>query len=569
MLGTQGTSAYKNPQDFLTAKDYLSYMCGGTQGVFSRNIIQDGEMKLERFYRSGSLLEQRYGGVHDCYFSQNSVQTPRNDKDPDSGRKVNNLKRLNALFVDIDCYNKGLTQEQVLYELEMDYFDSKIPTPTFVINSGRGLYLIWKINEDKNALPTWAKTEEYLIDQCAAFGADSQSSDAARVLRVPFSINSKNGKRVEIMRFYDIKYTLYEIVKEYNIKHKKRHKSGCYPYGQATQRQRSTARWLATELNIPLPNFESYNDTFAFIKNHINTVQNVPTRPQKVINLDEYRNIRSIADGRIKDLYRLFELRKGGDCCREYALFLCRLWTLDITGDVEAAVNQMLALNATLDKPFPESYAMKVTYSAERKHTQGREHQYNGKRVSGKTYTYKTSTVIKKLKITPEERRELIYLCGFSADEKEQKKVKNRKAYLLRLETEGKEVKKDSVHARREKIAEMLINGADKDEICTTLSISARTYDRDKAAIYADGLLERVKATLQRAAEKIAATAQNATDGLKARYNAVSDFAKKAENTVSPFFKPPYYRRNGVAISDVPVQLTFWDMFDGFGSDSS
>ena len=56
--------------------------------------------------------------------------------------------------------------------LEENYFNKVIPIPNFVIDSGRGLYLILLINKlPCKALPLWKAVEEYLYNQLKQFGA--------------------------------------------------------------------------------------------------------------------------------------------------------------------------------------------------------------------------------------------------------------------------------------------------------------------------------------------------------------------------------------------------------------
>ncbi|WEV16725.1 hypothetical protein [Clostridium perfringens] len=41
-------------------------------------------------------------------------------------------------------------------DLEKNYFNQSIPIPNYVIDSGRGMYLIWIINAvPSKALPLW------------------------------------------------------------------------------------------------------------------------------------------------------------------------------------------------------------------------------------------------------------------------------------------------------------------------------------------------------------------------------------------------------------------------------
>ena len=75
-------------------------------------------------------------------------------------RRLECLKELNALFIDLDIYKTGFTKEQILINLNENYFGISIPIPNFVVDSGRGLYLIWLIKKVPSmALPLW-KAEE-------------------------------------------------------------------------------------------------------------------------------------------------------------------------------------------------------------------------------------------------------------------------------------------------------------------------------------------------------------------------------------------------------------------------
>jgi len=506
MIGTYGTSPFKTADDFKKPSDFISYYCD-CDGFFSRNEIVDGRMVKETFHVKGELAyHNRYFGMKDCYISQNSFLRPKTQDKPNGGRLTTNLKHLNALYVDIDCYKKGYTQEEVLFILENDYFGHVIPEPTFVVNSGRGLYLLWRINEDRNALPRWKKVEDYLIEQCAELGADPQARDAARILRVPFSVNSKCGEQVRIMRFKDVRYTLHEIIREHHVtKSKKQQSRGradglpTYPYGHATAKQRKTANWIASALQIALPCFENYQETADFIARYINRVPR-QERKRKVINIHQKSGLTAVLGGRIEDLHTLMSMRKGDGVGRELSLFLCRLWAFQATRDSEVALSAALELNAALDMPHDKEYVAEVTKSAE-KHAD--------------KYHYKNDKIIKLLDIKEHEQRELRYICGVPADAAMRKSKANRRAYLVRLEKEGKTTKRKAVEERRNRIATLLVEGKDKTAICEELSISTRTFDRDKAAIVADGLLERVKAELERKARELKETVQRTAEGLK------------------------------------------------------
>ena len=507
-------NTYKTKADFKTAKDYLKYMYQDTKGFITKSQISS------RYYETFSFADRlinrnNYHNLTDVFISMNSFLTRYKRGDENSGRKVNNIKRLNALYVDIDCYKIGFTQQQVLLNLQDNYFNRKIPMPTFVINSGRGLYLIWKINEDRNALPRWQRVQNYLFEQCKIFNADPQALDAARIFRLPYSINSKNNETVSIMQFNDVNYTLYEIIKEYDIKLTKTKKSLnkiIYPFGQATEKQRRIAQWQASKFGLELPDFTNYKTTFDFIKSNSTCKQNKETKP-----------ITAMLDGRVNDLFKLFSMRKGGDCNREYALFLCRLWVGERTNDFNYALEKTKDLNRSLDVPFTDRYVETRTKSAETKLR------------TGKTYKYSVSKLIKVLKITEEEQKKLKYLCDKQPEAQARKKA-NRKAYLTRLKKSGQTTKNEKLKARRETVALMIIEGKVKTEICTNLNLSKRTYDRDKAAIVKNNLINRMKEEKNKSVNNLKILAKRHLKTLK-------NAKKTLVFSVSPFFKHLYYKR--------------------------
>lgn len=69
------------------------------------------------------------------YMTPNSFFIPK--------RKIENIRKLNALYIDIDYYNiENLSiydHEKVLATLENDYFGQDVPEPSFAIFTGRGL----------------------------------------------------------------------------------------------------------------------------------------------------------------------------------------------------------------------------------------------------------------------------------------------------------------------------------------------------------------------------------------------------------------------------------------------
>ena len=93
-------------------------------------------------------------------------------------RRIEYLKELKALFIDLDTYKTGFTKEQILMNLNENYFGKNIPIPNLIIDSGRGLYLIWLIKKVPSmALPLWKAAEDYFYKTLKEFGADRQALD--------------------------------------------------------------------------------------------------------------------------------------------------------------------------------------------------------------------------------------------------------------------------------------------------------------------------------------------------------------------------------------------------------
>lgn len=60
-------------------------------------------------------------------------------------RRMENIKDLTCNFIDLDTYNTKFTNTQIIMNLEENYFNIVVPIPSLIIESGRGLTLIWLI----------------------------------------------------------------------------------------------------------------------------------------------------------------------------------------------------------------------------------------------------------------------------------------------------------------------------------------------------------------------------------------------------------------------------------------
>lgn len=569
MLGTSAQNLqYQSLRDFQSPADYLRYMFNGLQGVLYRATINP--QYRQSFYRASGLVKAEYKGVDNCYIGMNSFFRTSGLSLQD-GRSVKHLKRLNALYVDIDCYKQSLSKQEVLLRLEDEYIGNKIPEPTFIIDSGRGIYLIWKLrNEDARALPRWTAVEQYLTSTLTELGADSACTDAARILRVPGSRNSKSKTKVSILAFNDLTYSIYDIAKEYGIQPTPAQRNRCkvkkrnitYPYGHATERQRKYVRDIAGRLGLTeeeYPNFEDFHDTDNWIKLHSAVVP--PHRGEKkychqqadgTYSFAEFKSMRSILGSYCAEIRKLFTMRKGGNCKRELGLFLYRYFLREMKCDRETALQETLSFNASLDCPFDEHYVTTVTASADRRIERGIP------------YAYRKSTIINMLEITKKELEHLPFFSKEVKTSKEQRKEQNRRAYEAKRKAHGKAAKKDAVLKRRAIILSLREEGMTAAAIQKALGISRATYHRDVAALALKSVCEAARAVLASQMKNIITTAEQAAGAVSdaitsvkecspvaAFYDALISAKKQAKQVIyslSHFFSIPFIEMNAVGV---------------------
>lgn len=141
-IGKLTKSGYTCVKDFQGPYDYVAVIHRGTDGFLPIGHKVPKEQKPsgwdERCFHRDQLTPERLNrlaGKVDYYLGMATMFKPK--------RLVSNLKKLNALFADIDCRDVGLTPMQALRLFLDKYCGKKVPVPTFIICSGRGLQIIW------------------------------------------------------------------------------------------------------------------------------------------------------------------------------------------------------------------------------------------------------------------------------------------------------------------------------------------------------------------------------------------------------------------------------------------
>lgn len=403
-------------EEYLEQLNYLDILHSDSKGWITRAEINCGYKQWH--YRYKELLEQDFN-QENVYISINTFYS--------TFRRLEYLKEIKAQFIDLDIYKTGFTKAQIIMHLETDYFNKSIPRPNLIIDSGRGLYLIWLLNSvPSKALPLWKAVEEYLYSVLKPFGADRQALDPTRVLRVPGSINSKSNTTVNVIEQYDYIYDLREIQNEYlpELEERKAKKKG---------------------------------------------------RPSKTVFIHRER---SLYFARIQDIIKLCELReydlKGH---RELILFLYRYYLCYFLEDTKKALEDVLELNREFREPLRETEVIRATRSAEKVYLS-----------KDKDYKYKNETLIELLEITELEETHMSTIIS-DKEYKRRENIRVKKAYQEKLKSEGKVSEKEKLSQRRAKIKDLLREGLKQKDICSQLNISKDTYIRDRKYLREQGLI--------------------------------------------------------------------------------
>lgn len=144
-------------------------------------------------------------------------------------RQASELRQIRNIGIDLDQYKQGMSIEDGLDEIQALILDKIIPEPNLILTS-RGIQLFYTIYGGASPNMAWLTsyiTEQY-ISKLRHLGADSNAKDISRVMRVPNSINERNGELVKPEIWNPYSYTLQELqsyckpLDRFNYKGKKR-----------------------------------------------------------------------------------------------------------------------------------------------------------------------------------------------------------------------------------------------------------------------------------------------------------------------------------------------------------
>ncbi len=168
-------------------------------GFWTLNTTRPGERMRQQSHRVEQMpfVLKNINKNIDSYISQCFFNKPN--------RRALNVAYITHSYVDLDTYNcdylEGFSRDQILHKLLAFCDDEDIPVPSYIVFSGRGIYLkwAWKHCLPRKAVGRVVAVNKALVAKFAYFGADPKAVDVSRVLRVVGTTNSKSGERAEII----------------------------------------------------------------------------------------------------------------------------------------------------------------------------------------------------------------------------------------------------------------------------------------------------------------------------------------------------------------------------------
>ncbi len=163
--------------------------------------------------RKGNLAVLGFSDASSYYMTHNGFFEPN--------RKSESARQLNALFFDLDCHDRPISEvrsvvERTIRMLENAVDSEKLPAPTMVIDSGRGVQLFYVL---KRSVPTYSNGEEnsksitffksvqsrmmdvleHLLKDIDGISVDRATGDFSRVSRIPGTYNHAAGRAARLV----------------------------------------------------------------------------------------------------------------------------------------------------------------------------------------------------------------------------------------------------------------------------------------------------------------------------------------------------------------------------------
>lgn len=372
------------------------------------------------------------------YHSNNSFYKPQRGKAT--------LFNINALYIDLDCHEHEFNLDQAMFWLKSEYFETKIPTPTYTVFTGRGLQLYWCIETaPKQALYLWLLIQTRLSEELSTIGefvtgleVDSSSvDDPSRVFRVAGTLNTRANQVARIVDHLDYRYTMSEIRDNY------------FPDLAFTQSKD------AYKPKITQPKKSSNNEG-------------------KIKYLYQSYTLQC---ARINDLTKLIELRNGDMKGYRDELLCIYGWTcVNRKSSLKRFLMELESVNSLFSEPLSDSeieYKASHIYNKYKSKVLKKEnpkHYYENFDV----YIFKNDTIIKKLKITEEEQKHMTTIIA----KREKYDRNNTKRKQSRRNEQGLTKREQAKQDTRHMVQEFKAQGLKQKQVAEQLGLGIATVKR-------------------------------------------------------------------------------------------
>lgn len=314
------------------------------------------------------IITLRESDIQDIYHSNNSFFKPQ--------RGEATLFNLNALYLDIDWHDakEQIDHNRIVEYLNVVYFNRKVPLPSYIVATGRGLQLYWRIETaPKQAIFLWKLVQSRMAQALAnisefetGINVDmSCVNDVARVFRVPNTFNTKSKTYARVVQYSEnAVYTLSEIRDEYFK--------------------------------------DLYSDSDRLAKKSRERANNVIA--------NRFFNKLNLQQSRIDDLLKLLEMRAGDmKGYRDKFLFIYGWTVVDKRASEEIFIRELIAVNELFKDPLTHAEISNKARQIYKKYKSKVLKKDNPTQFYEyfDVYIFRNDTIIKYLDITEQEQKQL------------------------------------------------------------------------------------------------------------------------------------------------------------------
>jgi len=167
---------------------YNAYLPNFIESILADVLAFDSYATMNAMYRPGHLYSR--------WPELSGIESPEGGPVKAGYRDAESIARLNACWVDCDYYKIGLTAGQVIGQIYDLQKEGLIPSPTYLKDSGQGLWIVWLLGLEARSFPEhvtqWRAIQRKLACMFANQNSDLGSgNDPARFSRIVGSVNTK------------------------------------------------------------------------------------------------------------------------------------------------------------------------------------------------------------------------------------------------------------------------------------------------------------------------------------------------------------------------------------------